>query len=491
MNVRVRYAPSPTGFLHIGNVRTALFNYLFARSQGGSYILRIEDTDRERFREEYLADIYDTLSWLGLNWDEGPVSGGDYGPYIQSERMDLYRRYAEELVEKGQAYYCWCTSDRLAEVRERQKREKKKVIGYDRRCRDLNAEEQHTAAASGIEPVIRFKVPLSGTTEFNDNLLGKVKRDNIDINPDPVILKSDGFPTYHLANVIDDHLMGITHIMRAQEWLPSGPLHLLMYKAFGWEPPEYYHLPMVLGKDGSKLSKRHGATSMREFRTAGYLPEALINYMSLIGWSYDDSREFFKREELEKIFTLDKLNKAPGVFDYKKLDWFNGQYIRSLDPEDLKERLVPFLCRAGVVGSAPSPAEREKINRIIPLIQERLKKLADAPDMISFLFSETSPELRAEDLVPKRLDREKTGKVLQSFSDCLEGFEERSEEESEEILRNAAEELGVKLGDFMMPARVAITGSTVSPPLLGSVRILGVEESKQRLIRARKILAGD
>ncbi len=312
MSVRVRYAPSPTGLQHIGGVRTALFNYFFARANGGTFILRIEDTDQERSHEEALEDLYETLAWLGIDWDEGPGRGGDYGPYVQSQRFELYRSYAQQLVDDGKAYYCYCTPQRLDALREEQQQKKSRMQGYDRHCRDLTEEQRSAYAAQGITPVIRLKVPLEGKTTFHDELMGDITRKNTDISPDPVLLKSDGFPTYHLANVIDDHLMGITHIMRAQEWIPSGPLHILLYEAFGWDPPKYCHLPMVMGKDGQKLSKRHGSTAVRDFRRAGYLPEAVVNYISLLGWSYDDKTEFFTREELEKVFSLEKINKPPG-----------------------------------------------------------------------------------------------------------------------------------------------------------------------------------
>ncbi len=277
---------------------------------------------------EALQDIYDTYRWLGFGWDEGPDVGGPKGPYVQSERTTIYQEHAERLVAGGHAYRCWCSPERLEKMRETQAAAKGQQ-GYDRHCRTLSEAERAAAAASGAKPVIRLAVPADGTTIGHDRLLGEVTWKNADINPDPVLLKSDGFPTYHLANVVDDHLMEITDIMRAQEWLPSMPLHLLLYQAFGWEPPRFCHLPMVLGKDGQKLSKRHGATSVREFRRQGYLPDALVNYLALVGWSYDDAREIFSLADLERLFDATKLNKAAAVFDYQKLDWFNGTYLRA------------------------------------------------------------------------------------------------------------------------------------------------------------------
>ena len=344
--VRVRYAPSPTGMQHIGGVRTALFNYLFARSQGGKFVLRLEDTDRTRYDEKFVKNLYDTMAWLGIDWDEGGDKGGPYGPYVQSERFDLYKKYAEELVAKGEAYYCFCDEERLARIRKIQT-ENKMAPGYDRHCRMLTSEEVRENIAAGKPYVIRLKVPLEGETEFHDYLLGKITWKNEDISPDPVLLKSDGFPTYHLANIVDDHFMHISHVMRAQEWIPSTPLHVQMYRAFGWKHPEFCHLPMVNGKDGQKLSKRHGATSVDEFRARGYLPEAIINYVAMLGCSYEDGRDLYSLDELCRLFKIEHLNKSPAVFDYKKLEWYNGQYIRMLSDEALYRMTLPFITGTG------------------------------------------------------------------------------------------------------------------------------------------------
>ena len=487
MSVRVRYAPSPTGMQHIGGARTALFNYLFARANNGTFILRVEDTDRERFSEEALQDIHNTLHWMGIEWDEGPGKGGDYGPYVQSERFDLYKKYAHELVKQGHAYYCYCTPERLQQLREEQSKEKKSVQGYDRHCRNLSDEQRKQYEDAGRQPVIRFKVPLEGTTVLEDRLLGKIKRDNRDINPDPVLLKSDGFPTYHLANVVDDHLMDISHILRAQEWISSGPLHLLIYGAFGWEPPEYCHLPMVMGKDGQKLSKRHGATGVREFIRQGYLPEAVVNYIALVGWSYDDKRQFFTLDELESLFTLDKLNKAPGVFDYKKLEWYNGQYIRQKSDDELKRLILPYLIEEDIVEDPPTEEEEEIIKGAVPLIKERLKYLNEAPVLVKFLFTDDL-EYNVDEVIPKKLDASKTAEVLAECKNLLGGFEERSDEENEALFRQKAEELEIKLGALLMPLRVAVTGSSVSPPLFGAVRLLGAERALERVSQVEELV---
>jgi glutamyl-tRNA synthetase len=483
MSVRVRYAPSPTGLQHIGGVRTAIFNYLFARSSGGKFILRIEDTDQQRFEEAALEDLYSTLEWLGIDWDEGPKKGGDYGPYVQSQRFDIYQEYAKKLVDDGRAYYCYCSAERLDAVRKQQQESKSTYQGYDRHCRNLTEEQRREYEKEGIRPVIRLKVPLEGKTSFEDVLMGTITRKNTDISPDPVLLKSDGYPTYHLANVIDDHMMGITHIMRAQEWIPSGPLHILLYEAFGWEPPIYCHLPMVMGKDGQKLSKRHGSTAVRDFRDQGYLPEAILNYISLLGWSFDDKTEFFTKAELEKIFSLEKINKAPGVFDYKKLMWFNGQYIRMTDDQKLADLLVPYLEEDRIVSSPPSVDQQKIISEMIPLIKERLKLLSDVSEMTRFLFCEIETPA-TEDLIPKKLDANKTLEVLTRARDLVGGLDEKDDETLEQEFREASEQLEVKLGAMLSPVRSAVTGSSVSPPLFGSLRLLGRDTSLDRIDRA-------
>lgn len=487
MSVRVRYAPSPTGLQHIGGVRTALFNYFFARSEGGTFILRVEDTDRERYSDEALTDLYDTFEWLGIRWDEGPDVGGKYGPYVQSERAELYRDYARKLVDAGRAYPCYCSAERLEQVRQEQQKAKAKLQGYDRRCRDLTEEERKAYEEQGITPVIRLKVPLQGKTSFQDVLLGEVTRKNEDVNPDPVLLKTDGFPTYHLANVVDDRLMEITHILRAQEWLPSGPLHVILYEAFGWEPPVYCHLPMVMGKDGQKLSKRHGSTSMREFRFEGYLPEAVINYVSMVGWSYDDEREFFTKEDLEQLFDIKKINKAPGVFDYKKLAWFNGQYIRKKDDRELQELLLPYLRKEKIIADPPTDTEQEVLDGMMPLVKERLKQLTEIADVVRFLFQDVEID-NPEELIPKKGTVEDAKAALKAGLELLRGFGGRTDEENETLFRDAAEKLDMKLGALLMPLRIAVTGSSASPPLFGSIRLLGVDVAAERVKRALQLL---
>ncbi len=489
MGVRVRYPPSPTGFQHIGSVRTALYNYLYARKQGGTFVLRIEDTDRKRFVPEALQDIYDTFAWLGFHWDEGPDVGGPSGPYFQSERLPTYMRYAEELLQKGLAYRCYCSAERLDKLRQTQQEGQgggsadSSAQGYDRHCRTLSDEERRAAEASGAPSVIRLKVPLEGSTSYTDVLLGEITVENKDINPDPVLIKSDGFPTYHMANVVDDHLMEITHIMRAQEWLPSAPLHRILYDAFEWEQPKLCHLPMVMGKDGHKLSKRLGATSVRDFRRQGYLPDALLNCIALVGWSYDGSRELFTLRELEELFDIEKLNKSPGVFDYQKLEWFNGMYIRAKTRAELAALIAPFMREAGLPVDDPS-----RMEGIAGLVQERVKLLSEVPAMVRFIFEEP-PAPAAEDLLPKKADPARVLEGLQRLDALLPELGGTTEQ-AEADLRGLAEELGTKLGDLLMPLRVAVTGSKVSPPLVESIRVMGVETARRRAARAIAILKG-
>jgi len=492
MEVRVRYAPSPTGNQHIGGVRTALINYLFARSAGGKFILRLEDTDRTRYADEYVKNLFETFDWLGFRWDEGPDVGGPCAPYVQSERFALYKEHAERLVAAGQAYHCFCDEERLAKIRSAQAESDSSELGYDRRCRALEPGEAAERVAAGEKAVIRLKIPLEGSTKFHDALLGEIEWKNEDVSPDPVLLKSDGFPTYHLANVVDDHMMRITHVMRAQEWIPSAPLHVIMYEAFGWKMPELVHLPMVLGQDGSKLSKRHGATSVNEFRRNGYLPDALINYVAHLGCSYEEGREIFALRELEGLFKIEKLNKAPAVFDYQKLEWYNGQYIRAKGDGELLDLAMPFLVEAGSFGApgrSPSPAQAAIALGAMPLVRERLKFLTDAPAMMRYLFEEP-PVAAAEEFVPKKLDRARAAELLAAAGELMKGCDMADLEATEARYRAEAERLGAKFGDLMMPLRVAVTGARVSPPLFESIRLIGLAAAEARVAKALAALAG-
>ena len=501
MEIRDRYAPSPTGLQHIGGVRTALFNYLFARSKGGKFILRLEDTDRVRSDDAFVRNLYDTFAWLGFSWDEGPDVGGPCAPYIQSQRFELYRKYALELVSAGRAYYCFCSAERLEKLRvEREaasRGEGSSQTGYDRLCRSIPPEEAARRAGSGEPHTIRLRIPLgetpgeSSSTKFHDQLLGDIEWKNRDINPDPVLIKSDGFPTYHLANVVDDHLMGITHVMRAQEWLPSTPLHVIMYESFGWVPPVYCHLPMVMGQDGKKLSKRHGATSVDEFRRQGYLPDALINYIALLGASYEEGKDIYTLAELAERFSTEKLNTAPAVFDYKKLEWYNGQYIRMKNDAELAALTLPLAVERGLFGgpgSAPGAAQEKIYTAAMPLVKERAVFLHEIPEKLRYLFSEPAIPPK-EEFFPKKADLSQTLELLRQGREMVRPLAEAPDDETAENLVKAfAEKEGIKLGDLMMPLRVAITGARVSPPLFGSIRLLGAEKSLARTDQALAFL---
>ena len=498
MNIRVRYAPSPTGLQHVGGIRTALFNYLFARNcaskeTGGKFILRLEDTDRTRFDESYVQNLYDTFNWLGFKWDEGADIGGAFAPYIQSERTTLYKKYAQELLDKNKAYYCFCSPERIDEVRRQREESHSSETGYDRLCRGIDPQEAAKRAASGESCTVRLKIPLGETTRFRDHLLGDIEWKNDDVNPDPVLLKSDGFPTYHLANVVDDHLMEISHVLRAQEWLASTPLHVIMYRAFGWEPPEFCHLPMEMGQDGKKLSKRHGATSLDEFRKQGYLPAALINYVALLGASYEEGTdakhpEIYTLDELAQRFSLEKLNKAPAVFDYKKLEWYNGQYIRMMSDDELAKLCLPYALNAGLFGKEPEEEQLKTFAASMALVKERLIFLSEMPEKIAYLFKE--PEIpAAEEFIPKKGVLAKTVDLLKIGLEIAGVLAEMpDDEQAENFIKAEAEKRQVKLGDLMMPLRVAITGSRVSPPLFGSLRLLGAKRSLQRVQNALKKL---
>ncbi|APR65280.1 glutamate--tRNA ligase [Borrelia anserina Es] len=486
MSVRVRYAPSPTGLQHIGGIRTALFNYFFAKSCGGKFLLRIEDTDQTRYFKEAEEDLYQSLKWLGIDFDEGPTCGGPYAPYVQSQRTEIYQEYAKKLIELGNAYYCYCMPERLERIRKIQA-VNKMATGYDRHCRNLSESEVKEALNSGINPVIRFKVPLDGETCFNDVLLDKVTWANRDINPDPIILKSDGFPTYHLANVVDDHLMEVSHVLRAQEWVSSGPLHVLLYNAFGWKPPIYCHLPMVMGSDGQKLSKRHGATALKQFIDDGYLPEAIVNYITLLGWSYDSKSEFFTANELKKLFSIEKVNKSPAVFDYTKLDFFNSHYIRAKEDNELARLLIPFLQNVGYIKKDLSSCDEQKLMLLVPLIKTRIRKLSEAVTMLK-CFYEDIKTWNLDEFLGKRRTAGDIYLLLEKIKPVLEGFETRISHENEKIFYDFAKENNLKIGEVLLPIRISVLGSKVSPPLFDSLKLLGKIKVFHRINEAQKFL---
>jgi glutamyl-tRNA synthetase len=478
--VRVRYAPSPTGYPHVGNIRTALFNWLFARHQGGSFIVRIEDTDVTRKVGDAVEAILDGLRWLGLDWDEGPEVGGKYGPYFQSQRLELYREAAERLVAQGDAYYCYCSPQRLEEMRAEQAK-RKQPPGYDRHCRNLSQEEKSLKEAEGITPVVRFKTPLSGQTRFTDLIRSEVVFDHNTLD-DFVLLKSDGYPTYHLASIVDDHRMEISHVLRAEEWLSSTPRHLLLYQALGFEPPRFAHLPMILGSDRAKLSKRHGAVSITEYQQQGYLSESMVNFMALLGWSLDDKTEILSRQELIDNFSLERVSQTAAIFNHDKLNWMNGLYIRSSTMEDFTRQALPFLS-SSLPHEVKRPLSIDYVRQIMPLIQERAKTLAEVSELTQFFFVEEldhAPNL----LIGKNMNQSSAFKALQTAQERLEPLEAFDTESLEAVLRPLAGELGLKTGQLFGTLRVAVTGRTAAPPLFQTMAVLGKERCLRRIATA-------
>lgn len=481
--VRVRMAPSPTGLLHVGNVRTAIFNWLLARHHHGSFILRIEDTDRSRLVEGSAESIQETLRWMGLDWDEGPGVGGEYGPYVQSERKDIYIRYAEQLLADGRAYRCYCSEERLRTLRAEQAA-RGEPTRYDRRCRYLSKEERSQLESSGAPSVVRFATPLEGTIGFVDALRGPLTYD-LSAETDFIMLKSDGFPPYHFAVVVDDHLMRISHVIRGDEYISSTWQDLLLFDALGWQPPQFVHTSQILAPDRSRLSKRHGATAVLEFREAGFLPEALFNYLALLGASYSGAREVFSREELVQVFDIDKLHPTPGVFDRTKLEWMNQHYINHiLSLDEVAQSCLPYLEAAGLVTEA---TPREYVREVVDLVKDRIRLLPEVVDLTEFFFREPSPA--AADLAGKKLAPEQAQAAIEQAVLRLEALPSWDEAEMEQSMRALAEELGLKAGVLFMSLRVALTGRTVSPGLFETMRVLGRDVSLRRLRDALPVLS--
>ncbi len=487
--VRVRFAPSPTGYFHLGGARTALYNWLFARHNGGSFILRVEDTDRTRYHPDALTDLMESLRWLGLCWDEGPDMGGPYGPYYQSDRVELYHQYAEQLIRDGRAYRCYCSPERLAALREEQRQRKEKP-GYDRHCRHLTSAQIAQYEAEGVRPVVRLMAPTEGQTAFDDLLRGRIVVDNAELD-DLVLLKSDGFPTYHLAVVVDDHLMEISHVLRGEEWLSSAPNTVLLYDAFGWQIPPHIHLPTILDPSGKgKLSKRKKRnpdepemlTFIHEFRRAGYLPEAMVNFLALVGWSYDAETEFFTRQELIRYFDLEQVSKSPAAFAYDKLGHMNAVYIRGLGDNDLANRMLQALRGAGL------DADFATVLRFTPLVKERVRLLSEATEWLGFAFREEI-EVDPAEVMQKGMGREGTIQALRATAEALQALPEYRDVAIEEALRALVEAAGAKPREFFGALRSAVTGQRVSPPLFETMAILGRERVIRRLYRAAETLA--
>ncbi len=471
--VRTRFAPSPTGFMHVGNLRTALYEYLVARSQGGSFVLRIEDTDQERYVEGAVDVIYKTLETAGLKHDEGPDIGGDYGPYVQSERKDMYLPYAEQLIKEGKAYRCFCTKERLEKIQS-------ETVGggYDRHCRDLSEEEIQKNLDAGIPYVIRQKMPIEGSTTFTDAVFGEITVENSELQ-DQILIKQDGYPTYNFANVIDDHTMGITHVVRGSEYLSSTPKYNLLYEAFGWEIPTYIHLPLINGKneDGSvsKLSKRHGSTGFEDLIKEGYLPEAIINYIALLGWCPKDNREIFTLDELCKVFDISGISKSPAVFDYDKLEWFNGEYIKAMTDEEFAAIAEPYFKEA--LGDAP--VDHLKIAAIL---KQRTTKLTDIPEKIDFFKALPAYEKELYINKKSKTNLENAPVMLKAVYDELSALPAWESDRIHDALINLAQKLEVKNGTVMWPARISVAGKTVTPGgAIEILDILGRDESLRRM----------
>ncbi len=467
---RTRFAPSPTGFMHIGNLRSALYAYLLAKHEGGHFILRIEDTDQERLVEGAIAKIYSGLATCGLQHDEGPDIGGPCAPYVQSERLGHYRPYAEKLVAQGDAYYCFCSRERLAELSEAGQ------MGYDRHCRDLSPEEVSRRLEAGEPYVIRQKMPLTGQSEFTDAVFGHIVVENKELE-DQVLIKSDGFPTYNFANVIDDHEMGITHVLRGSEYLSSTPKYQLLYQALGWQEPVYVHLPLILGEDGKKLSKRHGATSLEELVERGYLPEAIVNYIAFLGWSPgEDTREIFSLGELVEHFNVEHISKAPAVFDYMKLAWVNEHYLKELAPEAFAELAEPW------IREAYSGLREDNRAILTEILQPRVQFFSEIPEKIAFL--ENPAALTRELFFNKKqkLSPELSLEVLRLVHERLSQLEDWQREAIHTLLMALPAELELKTGQIMGPPRLALAAQPVTPG--GAIEILcilGREESLRRL----------
>jgi glutamyl-tRNA synthetase len=485
--VRVRFAPSPSGDLHVGNIRTALYDWAFARRTGGTFVLRIEDTDQTRVTAEYIASALDTLRWLGLQWDEGPEVGGRYGPYLQSERLSIYTEWLDHLLRTGHAYYCYCTPEELAARREAA-RSGGGPSGYDAHCRVLTAEQVAAYRAEGRKPVVRFRMP-EGSTTFTDLVRGEVTFDHSHV-PDFVLARADGSPLYTLAVAVDDVLMKITHVVRGEDLLSSTPRQIAVYRAMGVAEadfPVFAHLPYVLGKDGQRLSKRNGVVSVNWYREEGFLPEAIDNYLALLGWSPGDNREEFSLADLAAEFDLARVNKNPAQFDVKKLEAINGDKIRALEPADFVARITPFLERVEMVATPPGADQAALIEAAAPLIQTRIGRLTEAVGMLAFLFAGDDGGFKVEPEDAERFLTPDALPVLQAAEVALAEVEPWTHEAIEAALREALiEGLGLKPRVAFAPVRVAVTGKRVSPPLYQSIELLGRERTLHRLAAAIK-----
>jgi glutamyl-tRNA synthetase len=484
---RVRFAPSPTGFLHIGGARTALYDYLLARQSDGSFILRIEDTDQKRYQESAEADYKDSLDWLGLAPDEGPDQGGSYAPYRQSLRKDIYQDHAEQLINNGNAFYCFCTPEQLSQVREDQIK-RNETPHYDGTCRNISQDQAAERILAGESYVIRFKSPKSGKTTVQDLLRGEITVENSNLD-DMILIKSNGLAVYHLAAMVDDYLMGITHVLRGSEWLPTFPIHTLIYRALGWQEPVWVHLSVFLKPDGKgKMSKRDTELAqekglpifVKDMDKMGYLPESVINWIALMGWSYDDKTDFFTLDDLIDKFSLEKLNPSPAAINFSKLDHFNGLHIRNLSPEDFAARIKPWFESAGFT------IEENKLLQIAGAIQTRTKKLTEVVDMAGFFFQE-NVDLEVDRIISEKLNPDQAVEISKRILALFSDLGEITQESAEGSLREIAGELGLKAGQLFGLLREVLTGQKVSPPIFDIIPILGREKVLSRLKNALDI----
>lgn len=484
-NVRVRFAPSPTGYLHIGGLRTALFNYLYARHTGGKMILRIEDTDRTRFVEGALENLLKALKWSGVEIDEGVMldenghvtEKGEFGPYIQSERVEkgIYNKYIDQLIEEGKAYYCFCSQERVDKVRDQMKADGL-TPKYDGLCRSIPLEEAKQRVANGEEYTVRLKLPKDYDISFNDRIKGKITF-NTDDQDDQVLIKRDGYPTYHFAVVVDDHLMGITHVVRGDEWISSTPKHVYLYEAFGWEAPEYIHLPTVLNKDHKKYSKRNGDGMVEDFIEEGYMPEGLINFLSLLGWSPDSEEEIFTMEELAKQFDFDRVNKTGAVFDKKKLDWVNGHYVRELSPEKLAEDIKPYMIKAGLIDES---YDHDKLVLLAETWQSAIDKFSDAPELAKNYYIK-SEDIEYDDDAKEAISTDEARTLFNAFLNQLDQVDEIDADFAKSVMKTIQKETGIKGKNLWFPVRAAVTGSVHGPDLSNAFLIMGKDLVKDRL----------
>jgi glutamyl-tRNA synthetase len=476
---RVRFAPSPTGYLHVGGLRTALYNYLFAKRNNGTFVLRIEDTDRNRFVEGAVENLIKALKWAGLDFDEGPETGGDFGPYMQSQRLDIYKKYADELIEKGKAYYCFCTPERLKALKEEQEKQKLPQAKYDKLCLHLTKKEVENKLASGIPKVVRLNVEENHTIKFDDIIREHVEFESNNVD-DQVLIKSDGYPTYHLANVVDDHLMKITHVIRGEEWLSSTPKHVLLYDAFDWERPIFAHLPLLLNPDRSKLSKRQGDVAVEDYRDKGFLKDALVNFVALLGWNAGDDREFYYIDELIKSFSLERVNKAGAVFDLQKLNWLNAEHLRKKSSSELLADLRIEIQKSKFKSQNFSD---DYLSQIIDAMKERVSFVKEFIDTCTYFYE--VPSEYEQKSVEKNWNPE-TPEHLNKLKEEFASLNNPTKEDFETALSKVSEELNVGKGKLIHPLRLAVSGQSTGPGMFDLLFILGKDEVVKRIEAAIK-----